>query len=117
MSTPQDAKSQLDALVSLISASVSTFTSEYQTAGISLPSLDDIPSASSSSVNSSAKLSEEAKARVVKAVKTIEAACAQLTATVSSPGHIILNVCASPSSLLAPLLDSFIFLNSQLFTK
>ncbi len=77
----------LTAIVKLISDSVAVVTSEYAKAGHSPPTLD---STGQDPFHSPELVSERLKV----AIKIIEAACAQLSATVASAGHVITNVSA-----------------------
>ncbi|KAF9490909.1 S-adenosyl-L-methionine-dependent methyltransferase [Pleurotus eryngii] len=75
----------LTSLAKLISDSVAVVTSEYAKAGHSPPTLE---STTEDPFRSPGLVSEQLKT----AIKTIEAACAQLSATVASPGHVLTNV-------------------------
>lgn len=77
--------SDLTALAKLISDSVAVVTSEYITAGYMPPTLD---STEQDPFHSPELVSE----RLKTAIKTIEAACAQLSATVAGAGHVVTNV-------------------------
>lgn len=75
----------LTTLAKLISDSVAVVVSEYANVGHAPPALE---STDKDPFHSPELMSERLKA----ATKTIEAACAQLSATVASPGHVITNV-------------------------
>ncbi|TCD67183.1 hypothetical protein EIP91_000409 [Steccherinum ochraceum] len=77
--------STLDALVSLISSSVAEYTEQLTNAQLPLPDLN-----SPSPPVTRTGLSEEARLKAARSVKIIEAACAQLVATVADPGNVIL---------------------------
>ncbi|KAH7874191.1 S-adenosyl-L-methionine-dependent methyltransferase [Lentinula edodes] len=74
----------LMSLVDLISNAVKVVTAEYIQAGYSVPSLD-------STTAGPFDAPEEMSSTLTTAVRTIEAACAQLSYTVASPGHVITN--------------------------
>ena len=72
-------------LSNLISESVKTVIAEYAAAGKPVPTLNTLaPGPFDNPVNASPAYA--------KAVRTIEAACAQLTFTVADPAHSIVNV-------------------------
>ncbi|KAF9014286.1 S-adenosyl-L-methionine-dependent methyltransferase [Cyathus striatus] len=75
---------QLLALANLITSAVQTVISEYKAAGASIPPLD-------STVNGVFDTPEAVTPNLSKAIRTIEAACAQLSFSVASPGHVITN--------------------------
>lgn len=75
----------LTSLAMLISDSVAVVTSEYAKAGHAPPTLE---STAEDPFHSPELVSEQLKT----VIKTIEAACAQLSATVASPRHVITNV-------------------------
>ncbi len=75
----------LTALVKLISDSVAVVTSEYAKAGHAPPSLG-------STAQDPFHSPELVPEQLSIAIKTIEAACAQLSATVTSAGHVVTNV-------------------------
>ena len=79
--------SALDALVSLITTSVAEYTEQLKNAQLPLPDLN-----STNPPVTRTGLSEEARLKAARAVKVIEAACAQLVATVADPGNVILTV-------------------------
>ncbi|KDQ22115.1 hypothetical protein PLEOSDRAFT_1109237 [Pleurotus ostreatus PC15] len=81
MSAPPN---DLTSLAKLISDSVAVVTSEYAKAGHAPPTLE---STTEDPFRSPELVSEQLKT----AIKIIEAACAQLSATVASPGHVITN--------------------------
>ncbi|KAF7430170.1 hypothetical protein PC9H_005870 [Pleurotus ostreatus] len=74
----------LTALVKLISDSVAVVTSEYAKAGHAPPSLE-------STAQDPFHSPELVPEQLAVAIKTIEAACAQLSATVTSAGHVVTN--------------------------
>lgn len=82
MSAPAN---DLSTLAKLISDSVVVVTSEYTKAGHAPPSLE---STAQDPFHSPELVPEQLKA----AIKIIEAACAQLSATVASAGHVVTNV-------------------------
>ncbi|KAF7430171.1 hypothetical protein PC9H_005871 [Pleurotus ostreatus] len=81
MSAPAN---DLNTLAKLISDSVAVVTSEYAKAGHAPPSLE---STAQDPFHSPELVPEQLKA----AIKIIEAACAQLSATVASAGHVVTN--------------------------
>ncbi|KAF4564063.1 hypothetical protein EYR36_003314 [Pleurotus pulmonarius] len=81
MSAPAN---DLSTLAKLISDSVAVVTSEYAKAGFAPPSLE---STAQDPFHSPELVPEQLKA----AIKIIEAACAQLSATVASAGHVVTN--------------------------
>ncbi|KAF8577159.1 S-adenosyl-L-methionine-dependent methyltransferase [Ramaria rubella] len=86
MSLPQSAAdiAQLSSLVDLISAAVKVVESEYASVGQRVPYLN-------STAPGPFDTPEEVSVNLAKAVQTIEAACAQLSFTVASPGHVVTN--------------------------
>ncbi|KAJ7637687.1 S-adenosyl-L-methionine-dependent methyltransferase [Mycena polygramma] len=72
------------ALSDLISNAVKDVVAEYTAAQVSLPSL-------SSTSPGPFDTPESMSANLVKAIRTIEAACTQLSVSVASPGHVIMN--------------------------
>ncbi|KAF4581762.1 hypothetical protein EYR40_002780 [Pleurotus pulmonarius] len=74
----------LTSLAKLISDSVAVVTSEYARAGHAPPTLE-------STAEDPFQSPESVSERLKTAIKTIEAACAQLSATVVSPGHVVTN--------------------------
>ncbi|KAG9218403.1 hypothetical protein CCMSSC00406_0007996 [Pleurotus cornucopiae] len=74
----------LTTLVKLISDSVAVVVSEYAKVGHAPPALE---STDQDPFHSPELMSE----RLRTAIKTIEAACAQLSASVASPGHVVTN--------------------------
>ncbi|KAF4564045.1 hypothetical protein EYR36_003296 [Pleurotus pulmonarius] len=74
----------LTSLAKLISDSVAVVTSEYARAGHAPPTLE-------STAEDPFQSPESVSERLKTAIKTIEAACAQLSATVASPGHVVTN--------------------------
>jgi hypothetical protein len=84
----------LTELVNIISDAVKVVLSEYSAAGESVPSLDSTAPGPFDSP-------EKVPVGLAKAVKIIEGACAQLSFTVASPGHIVTNVSVSFQHLLS----------------
>ncbi|KAK7026519.1 hypothetical protein VNI00_015599 [Paramarasmius palmivorus] len=85
MVQPITANTALTTLTTLISSSVQEVLAVYASGGYSVPSLDSIaPGPFDGPV-------EDAPDRLVRAVKTIEAACTQLICTVSNPAGVIYN--------------------------
>ncbi|KAF7375742.1 3-O-methyltransferase 2 [Mycena sanguinolenta] len=74
--------SDIVALADLISSSVKDVVAEYTAAQVTMPSLV-------STRAGAFDMRESMPANLVKAVRTIEAACAQLSYTVASPEHVI----------------------------
>ncbi|KAJ3794479.1 S-adenosyl-L-methionine-dependent methyltransferase [Lentinula aff. detonsa] len=72
------------ALTELINDAVQDVISEYAAVGQAVPSLHSLEPGSF-------QVPAETPARLMKAIKIIEAACAQLTYTVSPPGSVMLN--------------------------
>ena len=91
MSTDNGAANILS-LSALISESVQTLVSEYTATGKLIPTLDSTDSGPFDDP-------EKIGPIVSKAIKTTEAACAQLTYTVCSPGHTVFNVSILLSSM------------------
>ncbi|KAF8876830.1 S-adenosyl-L-methionine-dependent methyltransferase [Infundibulicybe gibba] len=75
---------QITALSNMISAAVSVVISEYAAGGHSVPLLNSTTVGPFDQPN-------KAPRALADAVRTIEAACAQLCFTVASPGHVIAN--------------------------
>jgi len=73
------------ALADLISSAAQDLIQEYLKDGNVLPSLN-------STVAGPYDNPDQLSPALLKAIRTIEAACAQLSCTVASPGHIIVNV-------------------------
>ncbi|KAJ4478425.1 S-adenosyl-L-methionine-dependent methyltransferase [Lentinula aciculospora] len=73
------------ALTGLINDAVQDAIAEYAAVGQAVPSLDSLEPGPF-------QVPAETPARLMKAIKIIEAACAQLTYTVSPPGSVMLNV-------------------------
>ncbi|KAJ7927645.1 S-adenosyl-L-methionine-dependent methyltransferase [Mycena leptocephala] len=85
MSTPSpNGIAEIVALANLISTSVTQLVDEYP--GHVAPSL-------SSTQPGPFDTPDITPPKVAKIIRTIEAACAQLTCTVASPGHVMLNKC------------------------
>ena len=76
---------ELTRLTELITSSVQDVLSEYQNAG------QDVPWLSSTKPGPFDKL-HLTSPKLSKAIQIIEAACAQLSFAVASPGHVITNV-------------------------
>ncbi|KAJ7651964.1 S-adenosyl-L-methionine-dependent methyltransferase [Mycena polygramma] len=72
------------ALADLISSTVRDVVTEYSAAGVSLPSL-------SSTTPGPFDSPEDVPPKLSRAVRILDAACAQLIFSVGSPGHVILN--------------------------
>ncbi|KAJ7127080.1 S-adenosyl-L-methionine-dependent methyltransferase [Mycena epipterygia] len=72
------------ALADIISSAVKDVVAEYTTAQVSMPSL-------SSTIPGPFDTPESMPANLVKAIRTIEAACTQLSYSVASPGHVVVN--------------------------
>ncbi|KAH8102064.1 S-adenosyl-L-methionine-dependent methyltransferase [Cristinia sonorae] len=77
--------SSLDTLVSLISSSVAEYSNLLKDAQLPLPDLN-----SPSPPLTRTALPEQSRLRAARAVKVVEAACAQLVATIADPGNVIL---------------------------
>ncbi|RDB28143.1 3-O-methyltransferase 2 [Hypsizygus marmoreus] len=84
--------SQALALARIISTQVEVIIAEYTAAGQSLPSLH-------STTVGPFDTPERSSANLSKAIQVIEGACAQLCATVASPGHVVTNF-EEPASML-----------------
>lgn len=76
---------QVVALAKLISEAADKIVKEYNAAGHSVPSLD---STEVGPFDSPTKVSAD----LARELRIMEAACAQLSVMVNSPGHIITNV-------------------------
>lgn len=76
----------IDLLTSLISSSAAEIKSRYRSFGLPPPSLDE------SSASSLDITDEDSRQAITKATRVIEAACAQLRATISRPEHVLLDV-------------------------
>ncbi|KAJ6619669.1 S-adenosyl-L-methionine-dependent methyltransferase [Mycena sp. CBHHK59/15] len=74
------------ALADLISSAVKDVVAEYTAAGVSMPSL-------SSTITGPFDTPESTPPNLAKAIRTIEAACTQLSFSVASPGHVVVNKC------------------------
>ncbi|KIJ42002.1 hypothetical protein M422DRAFT_171701, partial [Sphaerobolus stellatus SS14] len=72
------------ALANLISSTAQEIVTEYSKAGHDIPSLDSTDSGPFDAP-------EKVSGALSKAIRTIEAACAQLSFTVASPGHVMTN--------------------------
>ncbi|KAF8992613.1 S-adenosyl-L-methionine-dependent methyltransferase [Cyathus striatus] len=77
-------KAQLIQLTNLISSAVRDVLSEYDAVGASVPLLESTETGPFDSP-------EDVTPKLAKAIRTIEAACAQLSFAVASPGHVITN--------------------------
>ncbi|KAH8111801.1 S-adenosyl-L-methionine-dependent methyltransferase [Phellopilus nigrolimitatus] len=77
--------SPLNALVMLIASSVADIDAEFEAAGLPAPSLD------ASSFGDHDSHSIVSSTKVNTAVRIVEAACAQLCASVARPEHVLLN--------------------------
>lgn len=77
--------SHLHDLVTLITSSVDDIISEYKTTGASIPLLD-------SAVDGPFDAPERASERLLRTIRIVEAACAQLCATIASPALSLVNV-------------------------
>ncbi|KAF8830942.1 hypothetical protein HHX47_DHR1000114 [Lentinula edodes] len=76
--------SHVTALTALINDAVQDVIAEYAAVGQAIPSLNSLKPGPF-------QVPAETPARLMKAIKIIEAACAQLTYTVSPPGSVMLN--------------------------
>lgn len=76
----------IDQLTSLISSSAAEIKSRYRSAGLPPPSLDDTAAIGLEAMD------ESSKQAIARATRIIEAACAQLRATISRPEHVLLDV-------------------------
>ncbi|KAJ7634568.1 S-adenosyl-L-methionine-dependent methyltransferase [Roridomyces roridus] len=74
------------ALAELISNSVKEVVAEYTAAGVCLPSLSSTTPGPFDSVESLTT-----RPKLVEAIRTLDAACAQLVFTVGSPEHVVVN--------------------------
>ncbi|KAJ6573975.1 S-adenosyl-L-methionine-dependent methyltransferase [Mycena vulgaris] len=75
---------EIVALADLISRTVKNVAAEYAEAGVSMPSL-------SSTAPGPFDTPETAPPKLAKAVRILDAACAQLSFSVGSPGHVVTN--------------------------
>lgn len=73
------------ALKAIITQAVDEIIAEYAAIGEEVPSLD-------STVPGPFDSPEKTPPRLARAIQQVEAACAQLSFTVASPGHVIVNV-------------------------
>ena len=89
MASEQDFAYEAICLTNLISSTVQTIIREYAAAGKQLPSLNSV-------IPGPFDRPETASDGLLKAVQIIEAACAQLTSLVASPGHTVINVRTNP---------------------
>lgn len=95
MSTISDAR--LSALVNLIQDSVKVVISQYDAVGQTVPSLDSVDTGPFDTP-------DNVTPELRKAVEIIEAACAQLSFSVASPGHVITNVSRLLCAVICPVL-------------
>ena len=72
-------------LVSLLKTSVSDIINEYKSAGVSVPTLE-------AAADGPFDAPENATEKLLRSIRIVEAACAQLCATVSSPALSLVNV-------------------------
>jgi hypothetical protein len=91
---------EITMLADLISASVKDVVAEYQNAGHNVPSLSTTESGPFDAPHLQS-------AKLTKAIQIIEAACAQLSFAVASPGHVVTNV----SSVLCSLRSGCSFID------
>ncbi|KAK7467339.1 hypothetical protein VKT23_004396 [Stygiomarasmius scandens] len=87
---------QLLALTSMITEAVEDVIAEYAAIGREVPPLDSIET-------TPFDVPEGTPAKLASAIQTIEAACAQLSYTISNPGHVVVNKALEheePASLL-----------------
>ncbi|KIJ34904.1 hypothetical protein M422DRAFT_262863 [Sphaerobolus stellatus SS14] len=82
--TSHNGSADVVALVNLISSTAQEILAEYSKAGQEVPSLDSTDSGPFDAP-------EKVSAGLAKAIRTIEAACGQLSFTVASPGHVMTN--------------------------
>lgn len=92
MSSPTT-KSEISSLVSLITEAAHNIESYYSANGENAPSLDDSKPHPLDNI--------PYPLDIRNAVQTIEGACLQLCATVARPGHTVLNVRCSHSSMIS----------------
>lgn len=94
MSASSVQSARLTALVDLISSSVREVIEAYSDARQDAPSLDSLD-------DGPLETPATTPFNVTRARQIIEAACAQLCATIAQPGDCIVNVCSLPSRLTA----------------
>lgn len=94
MSTSSVQGVQLTALVDLISSSVREVIAAYSAVERHAPSLDSLD-------EGPLETPATTPPNVTRARQIIEAACAQLCATIAQPGDCTVNVCSLPSRLTA----------------
>lgn len=92
------AAAELTPLVDLITDAVKDVIKEYDTVGQPFPALG---STNSGHFDSAASVTPE----LARAIKVVEAACAQLSFSVASPAHVMTNVsaylsCRNPYTLM-----------------
>ncbi|KAJ7482294.1 S-adenosyl-L-methionine-dependent methyltransferase [Mycena galericulata] len=80
----QTGLTEITALAELISSTVKDVVAEYTAAGVALPSL-------ASTAPGPFDTPESVPPKLAKAIRILDAACAQLSFTVGSPGHVITN--------------------------
>ena len=83
----------IDLLVSLISSSAAEIKSQYRSTGITPPSLDD------SATTGIELMHYTSKQTIAKSTRILEAAFAQLRASLSRPEHVLLDVLQLSSPL------------------
>lgn len=83
--TSESGLAEIVALADLISRTVQDVVAEYTAAGVSLPSL-------SSTSPGPFDTPESMPPNLSKAVRLLDAACAQLSFSVGTPGHVVTNV-------------------------
>ncbi|KAJ7487261.1 S-adenosyl-L-methionine-dependent methyltransferase [Mycena galericulata] len=81
---PESGLAEITALADLITQTVKDVVAEYTAAGAALPSL-------ASTAPGPFDTPESVPLKLAKAVRILDAACAQLSFTVGSPGHVITN--------------------------
>jgi hypothetical protein len=84
---PPNGLTDLIALSQLISTAVHDVVEEYNTLGQPLPPLSSVQPGP---LDEGPHL---VSPQLAKAIRTIEAACAQLSFAVANPGHVMINVC------------------------
>lgn len=92
-----DTEEELNALLALITNSVKEVISTYKSVGHAVPSLRSVEPGPFDTPRS-------APSHLAKSIKTIEGACAQLCATIATPGHMLANVTNCSYSLLETLI-------------
>ncbi|KAJ7704582.1 S-adenosyl-L-methionine-dependent methyltransferase [Mycena rosella] len=87
---------EIVALADLISRTVKDVVAEYTAAGVSMPSL-------SSTAPGPFDMPETTSPKLARAVRILDAACAQLSFSIGSPGHVVINKsygCQEPACML-----------------